>query len=239
VIPNIVHFIYPVNSKTRPFSSLNIQAVKRAATIQKPDTIRFWTNAKPGDIAGWGEIASMVDLIPTIMPEHEWPQYQSDTLRLNILYDQGGIYMDTDLLTLRPMPMFEDSLTISWESEKRESVSNALMISAPRVPFIAEWMRRLPQAQSSSTWAYGGVVLPAEMMFDPTVDMDHVVNMPPGFCCALDLSKPWLTEPELKDQARDKLDGADAYGIHCFETFWRHRLPGWEQRDCLLRELAI
>jgi hypothetical protein len=239
VIPNIVHFIYPVNSKTRPFSSLNIQAVKRAATIQKPDTIRFWTNAKPGDIAGWGEIASMIDLIPTIMPEHEWPQYQSDTLRLNILYDQGGIYMDTDLLTLRPMPMFEDSLTISWESEKRESVSNALMISAPRVPFIAEWMRRLPQAQSSSTWAYGGVVLPAEMIYDSSVDTDDIIMMPPGFCCPLDLSKAWLTEPELKEEAQRRVDFSESHGIHCFETFWRHRLPGWEQRDCLLRDLAI
>lgn len=239
MIPNIVHFIYPVNNKTRPFSSLNIQAVKRAATIQKPDTIRFWTNAKPGDIAGWGEIASMVDLIPTIMPEHEWPQYQSDTLRLNILYDQGGIYMDTDLLTLRPMPMFEDSLTISWESEKRESISNALMISAPRVPFIAEWMRRLPQAQSSSTWAYGGVVLPAEMIYDSSVDTDDIIMMPPGFCCPLDLSKAWLTEPELKEEAQRRVDFSESHGIHCFETFWRHRLPGWEQRDCLLRDLAI
>lgn len=239
MIPNIIHFIYPVNDKTRPFSSLNVQAVKRAFTIQKPDAIRFWTNARPSDIAGWGEIASMVDLIPTIMPEHEWPQYQSDTLRLQILYDQGGIYMDTDLLTLHPLPIWDEKLIISWESEKRESICNALMISAPKVPFIAEWLRRLPQAQSSSTWAYGGVVLPAEMLHDPDVDTSCVYDMPPGFCCPLDLSKAWLTEPELKDEARQKVKDAKSHAIHCFETFWRHRLPGWEQRDCLLRDLMI
>lgn len=157
MIPNIVHFIYPVNDRTRPFSSLNVQAVKRAATIQKPDAIRFWTNARPSDIAGWSEIASMVDLIPTIMPEHEWPQYQSDTLRLKILHDQGGIYMDTDLLTLKPLqPVMNDRLCLSWESSTADSISNALMLAPPKNPFIAEWIHRLPEAQSSSTWAYGG-----------------------------------------------------------------------------------
>lgn len=238
MIPNIVHFIYPVNSKTRPFSSLNIQAVKRAFTIQKPDTIRFWTNAKPSDIAGWSEIASMVDLIPTIMPEHEWPQYQSDTLRLQILYDQGGIYMDTDLLTLRPMPMEDDKiLSFSWETKRRDSICNALMISPPKVSFLAEWMRRLPEAQKSSIWAYGGVVLPNEIMLEKGTDGFGAYDS--WFCCPLDLSKPWLTDPNLKAEAWERVKEADPFGIHCFETFWRNHLPGWEQRDCLLRDLAI
>lgn len=239
MVPNIVHFIYPVNDKTRPFSTLNIQAVKRAAQIQKPEQIRFWTNAKAGDIAGWSEIAGLVDLVPTIMPDHEWPQYQSDTLRLQILHDQGGIYMDTDLLTLQEYPMFDDNLLLSWESENRESISNALMISAPGVPFLEEWLHRLPQAQGSSVWAYGGVVLPAEMLYDHDVDRDNVITMPPSFCCLFDLSKPWLLDADLKAEAREKLRSNDPYGIHVFETYWRHRLPGWEERDCLLRDLKV
>lgn len=242
MIPNIIHFIYPVNGRTRPFSFLNVQAVKRAAIFHEPDRIMFWTNAKPADIQHWAEIEPLVDLVPTSFPDTEWPQYQSDWTRLQILHDQGGIYMDTDVLTLHPLPIIPTRrLTISWESPDRQSLSNALMISPPGNPFVKRWLDLIPEAVKNPLWAYGGVVLPAMLAKD--ADMaDHIRILGNNLCCPLDLSQPWLFDPKLKDQAAAKC--RNAYAIHAFETFFRdtirHITPEWaKQTPCLFSDLVI
>lgn len=242
MIPNIIHFIYPVNGRTRPFSFLNVQAVKRAAAIHKPDRILFWTNAKPADIQYWSEIAPLVELTYTSFPDLEWPQYQSDWIRLQILHDQGGIYMDTDVLTLLPLPVFSSQrLTISWESPDRQSLSNALMISPPGNLFVKRWLDLIPEAVKNPLWAYGGVVLPALLAQD--LDLaDHIRILPNNLCCPLDLSKPWLFDPALAEEADNQCQ--NAYAIHAFETFFRdtikHVTPEWvKQNPCLFSDLVM
>lgn len=237
--PNVVHFIYPVTERTRPFSALNLLAVKRARAIQTDAKIRFWTNVEPREIDHWEELSTLVDFVREEMPEGEYPQYQSDTLRLSILYEDGGIYMDTDLLLMRPLhSLLTGRLVFSWESAKKESICNAFMISPPGNRFIAEWMRRLPEAQKSPVWAYGGVVLPALMLQDPALAR-HTYVMHHTTACPLDLSRPWLTDPDLWAHAEITVKVGNAYGVHCFETYWKDHWPGWQERPCFLRDLQI
>jgi hypothetical protein len=242
VIPNTIHMIYPVTDRTRPFSSLNVEAVKRAFTIHKPDVFLLWTNVGPSDIQHYSKIAGMVDLAKTDLPKGPdvYPQYLSDIMRLQILDQEGGIYMDTDMLTLKPYSLMlaRRMLNAGWEGASRESVSNALMAAPPKDPFVREWLRRLPEAQKSPVWAYGGVVLPAEMSREPEYD-DKICLYNHDFSCPLDLSKPWMTDPELKDEATKIIRQDGVFAVHVFESFWQRHLPGWERKDCLLRDLSI
>lgn len=236
--------IYPVTEKTRPWSVINTLAVKLARK-HHDGVIKVWTN-RPDLIPQEVHDVASVTLIslPTEVGgvRIEYPQYVADVLRLDLLHVSGGIYMDTDILLQKPLTEFlpQERLVMSWETPDRKSISNALMMSPSNNLFIAEWLRRMPEAVQSETWAYGGVVLPAKMASNPYLN-DSCMILTNQFCCPLDLSRPWLFDPALKEEAKAKIEGCHA--IHVFETFWRDIIkditPEWlEQNDCLLRELV-
>jgi len=245
MIPNTIHMIYPVTDKTRPWSIINSLAVRLAQKHHDKNHICITTN-KPLDLPK--EIRESVGIIELELPTHiegveiKWPQYVADVMRLQILANYGGIYMDTDILLQKPLTEFlsEARLVMSWETPNRRSISNALMISPPGNLFVEEWLRRMPEAVQSDTWAYGGVVLPAKMASNPYLN-ESLTILPHTFCCPLDLSRPWLFDSALKAEAKEKIK--DAYAVHVFETYWRDIIkditPEWlEKTDCLLTELG-
>ena len=198
-----------------------------------------------------GAIAPMVQLKKIALPEEYegtpivWPQYMSDVLRLQILQEHGGIYMDTDMLLLKPLYEWMGSkLVMSWEPSEPLGVSacNALIISPPDNPFIDIWLHQLPAALKSDTWAEGGVNLPANIWKNhPVVAPENAAIIDPYFFCPLDLKANWMFDPALKAEAKYKTK--DSLAIHVFETFWRVQIsqvtPEWcEQNDCLFSELS-
>lgn len=239
-IPKIIHFIYPWTEKTREWSLVNTLAVRSAIKIYPDHEIKIWTNA-PTRVPMLPVTKEKCDL-PTHIGGAEivWPQYVSDVFRLDILYEYGGIYMDTDIINLRPFtPIDEKVLTFCWETAFCESVCNAFMASPPGNEFIKAWLDRMPAAMKSMTWAHGGVVVPYEMTSDPAFD-PYYTALSHRFFCPLDLSKNWMFDPALKEDAKDWI--GNSYAIHVFETYWRDIIkditPEWcEQNDCLFSEL--
>lgn len=238
--------IYPVTEKTRPWSIINTLAVKLACKHHHHGGIYIWTNDESRIP---GEVRAMVTLMVSDLPTHlagveiKWPQYIADVMRLQILNDHGGIYMDTDILLQKPLTEFlaEERLVMSWESADKTSISNALMMSPSDNLFVKEWLRHMPEAVQSDTWAYGGVVLPAKISSNPYFNESCTI-LTNQFCCPLDLSRNWLFDPALKPEAKAKIEGC--YAIHVFETYWRDIIkditPAWlEQNDCLFKELLL
>lgn len=254
MIRNTIHFIYPVTERTRPWSLVNHAAVMSARTYHQDYDIIIWTN-KPEPIDNFkmritGALANakvkQIDL-PTevggVKIEH--PQYMSDVLRLQILYAHGGIYMDTDMLVrmdlnaLRRASDMHNKLLLSWENKQKTSICNALMISPPENAFVGAWLDAMPEALKSPTWAQGGVVLPVELskrdsLIDSRMILDHTL------ACPLDLSRPWLFDPELREEAMRKV--GNAHAVHVFETYWRDTVKNidydWMERTpCLFSDI--
>lgn len=242
MIPKIIHFIYPATDKTRPWSIVNTISVKSAIELYPDHSVFIWTNNPhlipnlPGSIIIFRELPTHID-----EAEISWPQYVSDVMRLQILLEHGGIYMDTDIINLRPFTPIDDCvLTFCWETLDCNSICNAMMISPKGNKFIKTWLDRMPAAMSHPTWAYGGVVLPYEMTNDPSLE-PYYSSLSSKVFCPLDLSKNWMFDPALKQEAKKRI--ADSYAIHVFETFWRDIVkditPEWiEKNDCLFSELA-
>lgn len=249
-IPKTIHFIYPVTEKTRPWSIVNDLAVKTAFDANPDFQIYIWTNdlhRVPFDNFSHGRLQVCETDLPTQIGGIDivWPQYVSDVMRLQILHEYGGIYMDTDIISLMGMSSHVKSanehnrLFMSWEDQSMTSICNALMISPPKNLFIQTWLDKIPEALQSSTWAEGGVVLPAQLAKNPYLNDQRTV-LHHSFACPLDLSKNWMFDPALKKEAKERV--GNAHAIHIFETFWRDIIkditPEWiEQNDCLFSEL--
>lgn len=255
MIPKTIHFIYPATSKTRPWSLVNHAAVMLARKYHPDYKIIIWTNKNPEVHYDLLETASSANaLVQSIdMPteiggvEIVWPQYMADVLRLQILYAHGGIYMDTDMLLrmdlddLRRTAEDHNRLLLSWETPEQSSICNALMISPPENAFVGAWLDAMPEALKSPTWAQGGVVLPMELskrdsLVDSRMILDHKL------ACPLDLSRSWLFDPELREEARRK--ASSSHAIHVFETYWRDIIKDidhdWiERTPCLFSDIFM
>jgi hypothetical protein len=226
-VPNVVHFIYPVWERTRPLSYLNYMAVKMAEEVQEPDEIKFWINKEPEPSEWWDKIKELVTIYHTPMDgKHlgvniEWPQLQSDLTRLEILNNEGGIYLDTDMLLLHPLSLYmDDDFSMCLEPSDGPPVSacNALMIAKPDAQFTKLWLEEMPAALAHPVWAYGGVKVPFEL----SQAYPHLVSMYPSWhFCPLDLKQNWLfsTDPEIFHEANKRSQCSAA--VHGFETFWR------------------
>jgi len=220
-----------------------------ARQAHNPDRLIIWTNKADSPSKSLLRTAQLanadiahIDLVTKIGGvETPHPQYMADIMRLRILYAMGGIYMDTDMLLrmdiegLRLAASEHNRLLLSWENPQNTSICNALMIAPPENAFVGAWLDAMPEALKSSTWAQGGVVLPVELSKrDSLVDSRMILNH--RLACPLDLSRPWLFDPELKEEAIIRV--GPAHAIHVFETYWRDIIKDidrdWiEQTPCL------
>lgn len=78
------------------------------------------------------------------------PGYRSDILRLLILHQHGGVYLDTDVEVFNPLPDILLSLgafigaTFSPQPFGEVLIENAVIASAPRHPWLSLCLARLP-----------------------------------------------------------------------------------------------
>lgn len=237
MIPNIVHFMYFNGPNSREFSFLNYLSVRTAYEVQKPDIIYFYYNEEPASNPNWERIKPYVNMIKVDPPTEyggvllRYPQYQADVLRLQKLLIHGGIYLDTDILMLKPLtPLMDNECVLGAEGyvenqpnlnttdvSKIGSVSNAVIMAEPSCRFIKEWLLELPRALSSDIWAYHAVVLPFEMYkADPgRFDLQKVECFVP-----FDFRNTYIFDNDSNDLLKLK----DSHTVHMWETIWGDEL---------------
>lgn len=92
----------------------------------------------------------------SVNPEQEtyWPHVQSDAFRYALLWQNGGIYMDTDVISFKPIP--EENF-LGFESAV--SVNGAVLGSKDHHPFLNACMKDFVNNYEGSTWGHQGPLL--------------------------------------------------------------------------------
>ena len=223
---------------------MNYMAVKIASDVQRPDAIKFWIDREPVENEWWFRIKELVQICRIDMPGEfggtkiTHPQYQSDVTRLQILYREGGIYLDTDMFLLHPLEFWvrnmQSSLVLSKEPGGT-SLCNALMIAPAGSEFVKVWLDEMPKALKSDIWANGGVNLPYRLA---SLNDDWVSVLDSDYFCPLDLSRTWLFDTDAVVIGAGEKLVENSFSVHAYETYWRdyvgHVTPEWiEKNDCL------
>jgi len=83
-------------------------------------------------------------------------QYKADVVRLELLYEYGGVYLDLDMLIVKNFEKVIHSgkdLYLSKEG-KKEGLINAFIACKPKNEFLKIWLDNFKSGLRMNNWAY-------------------------------------------------------------------------------------
>ena len=185
-IPNNIHIIYGLakdfgwgeyehfvsevgkHMKRPAADSFNIMrylAIKSAHDVNKPDNIFFYYCYEPyGE--WWERAKKYITPIKVEAPKEIFGNpiksyaHQADVIRLQLLIEEGGIYLDSDTLCLKPLtPLLEDGGFVMGQEGNEAKLCNAVMLSEKGSEFAKEWLSRYVDFDDDN-WAGHSIELP-------------------------------------------------------------------------------
>jgi glycosyl transferase-like sugar-binding protein len=189
MVPNIFHFIFFTNKQFggKPFSFSHYMAIKSAIVVNNPTDVMFHYEDEPSG-EYWDKIKGYLSLNKVQAPEAihgnkiYYVTHQSDIIRLQALYKHGGIYMDTDTISVKPLDPFRKypfsigqelqlpvEYTLLQKTKKiikhttlrplRTNINGlcgAVILSEPGAPFIEHWYDSYKTFRSKGTDEFFG-----------------------------------------------------------------------------------
>ena len=153
-ILRIFHFITGLdgNFGGKPFSFIHYMAIRSALRVNHGFRAKVYYHHEPRG-KYWDAIKGDVELVRVDLPTEvfgnpvEHFAHKADILRLRILLEQGGIYLDLDTICQRPFePLLDGRVVMGREERVLEDGSrttvglcNAAIIAPPNAEFLRLW----------------------------------------------------------------------------------------------------
>ncbi|KAB8338832.1 hypothetical protein FH972_021776 [Carpinus fangiana] len=199
-IPSIIHFIWGLRDAELNF--INYLAIRTAILNSGVDEIKLHSFKLNEDNEWLKRLKPNITLVPHCPEDLETKDarkswhvaHLSDVLRLDILYKEGGIYLDMDAFVVRH---FSSLLTnpkdviLGHEGGNRWGLCNAVILARKDAVFLKRWIDNYHNF-SGKDWNYHSVILPKKIssefpeevcalsptvFFWPTWTFEHVAYM--------------------------------------------------------------
>jgi len=182
-IPNDFHFVFGLKRQTEPFHLVYYLCLRSCIETHQPDNIFFYYRHKPHG-RYWDLIANQLTLRKVDLVDHvsrftyknrQVKKYNyahhADFIRLEKLYEQGGVYADMDTLFVDRIPetLYSKPFVIGREDEVagpdgklRASLCNAFLMAEKGSLFAADWLSEMSGA-FDGTWSNHSTILPDKL----------------------------------------------------------------------------
>lgn len=165
MIPKIVHFIFGLKPDfgNKGFSYIHYLSVITAHKIIKPHRIYFHYEYEPVGF-WWDRAKKFVSLNKVKAPDSIFGnkinafQHKADVLRLQILKEMGGIYLDIDLIVLNSFDNLLQHKNVMG-IEPSQGLCNAVILCEKDSSFINAWYNSYNSFQSCR-WNYHSIQMP-------------------------------------------------------------------------------
>lgn len=169
-IPNNIFYVFGLKKQKEEFLFCYYLSILSAKLINKPNNIFFYYHYEPFG-KWWEKIKSIIILKKIKIPKY-WGKkkiknyaHASDKLRMELLYNNGGIYMDIDTISIRPYHKFLNYECVMGMQENPKGLCNAIMMCKPKCNFFYLWIKNYGKIFYSSKpgtigWDLASVILP-------------------------------------------------------------------------------
>ncbi|WP_158634289.1 glycosyltransferase family 32 protein [Amycolatopsis sp. WAC 04197] len=166
MIPNVIHFVFGLSPDFggKPFSLVHHLAVRSAYEVNRPDKIYLHCKHRPSG-EWWDRSLPYLDLVDLEPPTAvagvpiEHVAHRADVARLDILCAQGGIYLDLDVLCVRPFtPLLDHQVVLGAQESidpaapggplRRDGLCASVILAEPGAEFMRTWRDGLDPAKS-------------------------------------------------------------------------------------------
>jgi hypothetical protein len=193
-VPKIVHFVYGLGKASPtdpvPFSITQYLAIKSALDVINADRVHLWMrNTPPLENKWWSLIlelgkrraqerglpanSSLItmhstrDVTKVFGKEVVHHAHKSDIIRLEALLTYGGIYLDMDVVAVKPFDkLLEVPCTMGLEqletNKNPHGLCNAVIVCHRSSPWLTEWYNAYRKFNKSE-WASLSVHLPLKL----------------------------------------------------------------------------
>jgi len=203
MIPNNLHYVH-LSNNGRPWKLHHYLSVKSAHVRSNVEKIYIWIDQEP--IGEWWEKTKpLVECIFVEAPTEIFGipitqlAHKSDVLRLQILLEHGGIYVDTDTIFVKEFTsLLHNKFVLGQQAPNgAEGLCPAVILSQPNSMFAQHWLAGFKDhfrggAPGSDTWCTHSVhyplwlskqipneitILDHEAFFWPLYHQDHIEAM--------------------------------------------------------------
>lgn len=166
---NICHFVFGMKKQSEEFLFSYYIAVYSAYLINKPDKIYFNYHYEP-----YGAWYNKLKLIPNIklvkidIPTHignkqiNKTAHKADWVRMNVLYNKGGIYLDIDTICVNPWKHLLNRDVVLGK-EVPNGICNAIMFTKPKSDFFKLWLDKYESHFNTNGWREASIELPEKL----------------------------------------------------------------------------
>ena len=166
-IPKIIHLLYFGETE---FLNFHHRCIHSMLQYMPEYDIRVYNAKEPIGNDYWDDIKNQPRIsIHKLEPpvyfdgfELKYFQYKADVVRLELLYEHGGIYLDIDMIIIRPFHEVFSSGHSFYISEERRASSgsetgaliNAFLAAKPKNEFIKLWLNEFKSGLRLGIWAH-------------------------------------------------------------------------------------
>ncbi|KLU90471.1 hypothetical protein MAPG_10325 [Magnaporthiopsis poae ATCC 64411] len=174
-IPRVVHFVWGPKGEGA-FNLLLYIAIRSALLTLQPDEVRVhYTNidrdnewfklVEPNITLVHHDPKSYLGPFLDLDPESWGMAHMADVLRLTVLLEHGGIYLDADAFALRPFDKLlggARDVIMGHEGGVRMGLTNAVILAKAGAPFLKRWLE-MYQSFDKTLWNEHSVKLPRRL----------------------------------------------------------------------------
>lgn len=229
-IPKVLHYIFGMASDFggKPWSLVHHVCLKSAVERIAPEQVYFYYEFEP--TGPWWELSRpLVTPVPISAPREIFGNrldrvaHRADVVRLERLIEQGGIYLDADVLVQRSFDdLLDNSVVLGQEQHEREpGLANAVILAEPQAPFLLRWYEKYRTFKGgppgTKNWNEHSVQLPRRLAQEHPSEI--TVLPPTAFFW------PLWTEDHLAWMfaSNQPIPPNGAYANHLWENFaWKH-----------------
>ncbi len=255
MIPNILHFVFGMapDFGGKPFSLAHYLSVKSAVELNKPDAAYFHYQFEP-EGEWWQKARPLLTLNKIIAPDSFMGKplfhvaHKADVVRLQALKETGGIYLDLDTISVKPLTgLLNHSFAIgqelktaylpkNWRQRLKSKLGlikknnnastglcNAVLLAEKNSEFVNLWLNEYRSFRSKGRdkyWNEHSVLVPEKL----AAAHPEKVTQPGPYA----FHYPLYDKAGLKSMFEETTEFTGAYLHHLWESF------SWDKYLCEL-----